>query len=95
MKYALLALPLITFQATAQMMCAPAKQYAEQLEKQYGETLAVSGLSDREYLVQFYMNDITGTFTVVLLRSDGLACPVDQGGSAVHLSRKLKEGPVL
>lgn len=74
------ALCLMPGLASAQANCATDAQMKEILAGKYGESIAAQGLSLSGYIVQFWANTDTGTWTAVIVGPDGTACIADQGG---------------
>lgn len=81
------ALPL---SAASAQVCGKHEDFAKTLEKDHGETLAAVGLSNQGHAVQFFLNEKTGSFTVMLSRPDGSACLVDAGQGAARVKAKAK-----
>lgn len=63
--------------------CAPAEPIAEYLETEYGEEIAAYGLTSNGAVLEFGVNNQTGTWTLILRRGD-MRCPIDagQGGAS-------------
>lgn len=97
MRKLVLALPLIAasaFPAAAQQMCGPHQEIVKELEEKHGESLAMLGLSVKGHIVNVYVNDKTGSFTVLLTRPDGVSCFVDAGEAGQRVKPKAT-GPEL
>jgi hypothetical protein len=65
--------------ALARPFCAPQEYLAAQMQERYGETLAHSGLTDGGNIVEIWASRETGTWTVLLIAADGMACVVQTG----------------
>lgn len=72
--------------ATAQNSCADLGATAQQLKLNYGELPTWRGLSGRGYMIVLFESADSKTWTIVMVRPDGLACPLDAGGRAQKLS---------
>jgi len=58
--------------------CGPADQAEAYLQDQFGEEIAAYGLTDQGSVVEFWVNDETGTWSLVFRRGD-IRCLVDSG----------------
>ncbi len=67
------AVGLSTAPALAQMVCSSHTAIKERLESGYQETRSAVGLSANNAIVEVYTSE-KGTFTIVLVRPNGLAC---------------------
>ncbi|MHA6347224.1 hypothetical protein [Roseivivax sp. CAU 1761] len=65
--------------AAAQSVCAPRGALAHSLGKHYGERPAAHGLESPHRLMEIFAAPLTGTYTVLLTRSDGISCIVASG----------------
>ena len=73
--------------AMAQNPCMDLAQAAERLERSHGEVPTWRGMSARGYMIVLFESAETGTWTIVMVRRDGLACPLDAGLAAEKLTR--------
>lgn len=64
--------------------CAPTKGLIEALKKDYGETVTAGGMIDQQ-LVVILTNKVTGTFTILVRNTDGIAC-IMAGGTGFALA---------
>jgi hypothetical protein len=71
----------------AQTPCMDLGQAAERLERAHGEVPTWRGVSVRGYAIVLFESAEKGTWTIVMVRGDGLACPLDAGAGAQKLSR--------
>ena len=58
--------------------CGPKQMVAQQLGDRYGEVTFASGVST-ENSVKFFGNPRTGTWSMVIIRPDGVACVIAIG----------------
>lgn len=65
--------------AWAQAPCAEKGRVHERLSQVYGETLQSHGLSAGGYMLEIWGNTETGSWSVVRVLPDGMACLVDLG----------------
>jgi len=66
--------------AQANPICLNADLAQSNLKDEYGETPQASGITnDMQIVVQFYANTETGTWTIITLRADGMACFMGSG----------------
>ncbi len=72
--------------AWAQTVCSPREMVIDKLVGNYGETVQVVGLGTDGVFVEVWANDETGTWTIVVTRVDGLACPIASGHSYESIS---------
>ncbi len=70
--------------------CAPHSDIVEYLQKEYGESVAVSGVTKDGYLFEFTVNEEKGTWTVLLTKPMGLTCLIEAGNG--WQERKLPLG---
>lgn len=79
-RVALLSAVLVAFAfpAAAQGTCAPPKEMAEFLERQYGEVPVMAAMAENDAPVMILANPETGTWTFVIL-TPGAACAVMSG----------------
>lgn len=75
---ALLALLLTTSAATAQTLCDQHDTLVTALADKYGEQKQSAGLTNNQ-VMEIYANNETGTWTVLMVNANGLACLVAAG----------------
>ncbi len=63
------------------------------LDGAHGKTLAALFLSVQGHVTQVYVNEQTGTATVVLTHTDGMACIADAGEAAQRVPAKKPPKP--
>lgn len=70
----------------AQPRCADANSLADRLSEQYGESVILRGMDARGGLVEWWQNEETGTWTLVVLTPNELRCLVASGdmGEAIQ-----------
>jgi hypothetical protein len=59
--------------------CWPREALLGHLADTYGETLRGMGLTAADQVLEVYAAEVTGTWTIVVTRPDGLACMVASG----------------
>jgi hypothetical protein len=59
--------------------CAPFSILDEKLQTKYDEQIIGRGVESRGHLMLLYKSKAKSTFTVVLLRNNGMACVVTHG----------------
>jgi hypothetical protein len=59
--------------------CADRETVVQRLAERYGETLQSLGLHQDNSVLEVYASDDTGTWTILLTRTDGMACLVAAG----------------
>ena len=59
--------------------CTDRSDLVERLAAKYGEVFAGGGLRDSSSIVEVWMSEETGTWTVILTRADGRACVMASG----------------
>ena len=74
---AFVGIGIVTSPAIAEK-CAPKKELSEALASRFGEMAFASGTAV-DSAVSFYGNPRTGTWSVVITKSDGLSCVVAIG----------------
>lgn len=74
--------------AHAQVNCATTGDVYSIMIDRYGEERIALGLSDKGYIVEFWGNDETQSWTVIMTRADGISCIVDQGNQFIRSERK-------
>ncbi len=68
--------------------CLPRDALVSSLETAHGERLTGGGLQNQARVIEIWSSDQTGSFTVFVTRTDGMACIVATGQnwhSAVHI----------
>ncbi len=75
--------------------CAPRKDVSERLAKKYGEVPVFRGISGTKGMVEVFLNEKSGTFTVLVTQptQEKLACMVDAGTAGMILKPHIPEGP--
>lgn len=61
------------------LTCLPRSALVQSLESTHGEHLTGGGLQNAAHLIEVWSSDQTGSFTVFVTRSDGVACIVATG----------------
>jgi hypothetical protein len=67
--------------AEAESICADRESLVAALENEYGEQHRASGLQNARSMVEIWVSDETGTWTVLLTDPDGKSCVAASGGS--------------
>jgi len=86
MKYLLLTLLALTgcisgpVQAQNFLRCAVRDTAISGLARDYGETQIARGLSEDGNLVEIFVSEQTGSWTIVVTAPGGLACGLESGG---------------
>lgn len=73
-----LIVPLAATTAGAAEPCASRSDLVALLKDHFGEILMAQGLSSKGHLVEVFVSP-GGSWTILLSRSDGLSCVVDEG----------------
>lgn len=73
----ILALTLSTAHATPQ--CGHHDDQAASLAKEFGEAVQSQALTGGGMLAEIFVNPVTGTWTVMLTRPDGVSCLLTSG----------------
>jgi hypothetical protein len=81
LAFAVIALPAIA-QTPA---CVPFQQAQDDLAGQFGEQVLFVGLDQRGGLMVVFLNAATETWTAMVVRADGMACPVASGEAGAFL----------
>lgn len=71
--------------------CAPKEMVIEQLGDRYGEVTFASGIAI-DSSVKFFGNPQTGTWSMVVIRPDGLACVIATGEGLEVVTLAFAEG---
>lgn len=82
MKSTVLALIIgsVASAATAQhSFCGNREEIVRTLEQKYGEKRRGMGLQNAQTVLEIFASDTTGTWTLVVSRTDGSACAVAAG----------------
>ncbi len=66
-------------QAEDRQACANRTQVVQRLEQRFGETLKSIGLHRDDAVVEVYSSEATGTWTILLTRTDGISCLLAAG----------------
>lgn len=74
-----LVLALIGSPAVAQMQCAGFADLAALYSEAHGETVAVRGLDTAGQAMIVLANPDTGTWTLLVVQPNGIACPIAFG----------------
>lgn len=69
----------IALPATAAPFCAPREQLVAKLEADYGERQTAMGLRGTSAIFEIWTSEEKGTWTVLMTRPDGMACPMAAG----------------
>jgi hypothetical protein len=78
MAAAALAIGIPAADAAAQS-CADRETLVAQLGQNYQERLAAAGLYDPTHLVELFVSEDGGTWTLLLSRADGVTCVMSSG----------------
>lgn len=65
--------------AAAQSFCGPRDKLVAKLEKDYGEQQTAMGLRGSSAIFEVWASPEKGTWTVLMTRPDGMACPMAAG----------------
>lgn len=87
---ALLSMVLATPVMAAQ--CAPREQVLRLLADRYGETRRGMGVSANDAVMEVYASAATGTWTIIVSDTRGVACLVASGEGYRALSEELARG---
>lgn len=79
MKKWLLSAALMATATTSYGQCAPHLPVAQGLAERYQEGVVARGLQNDGMMVELYLNADSGTFSVILVSPEGLACLVSSG----------------
>lgn len=74
-----IALSLAATMTYAQDTCAPYRNLVNHLSEKYGEALKISGDAGGSSRVEWFANEHKGTWTAVVVRSNGIACIAASG----------------
>ena len=66
-------------EAAAQQACADRETLVAELGQNYQERLSAAGLFDRTHLVELFVSEDGGTWTLLLSRADGVTCVLSSG----------------
>lgn len=77
--------------ALAAPVCAPREQLVSQLENKYGEAQHGAGLKDAVAVYEIWTSDQTGTWTIMMTRTDGISCIIASG--EIWADAPSKPGP--
>ena len=73
----------------AQTACGSRDRIVERLAEKYGEQHRGSGLQDPSRLVEVWISQSTGTWTLLFTRADGLACIAASGSNWLDYPPRL------
>lgn len=73
-RVAIAALLVMTSQAAAAPDCIPREVALQRLAETYGEARRGVGLTDTNVLMELFVSDATGTWTIVLTTANGISC---------------------
>jgi hypothetical protein len=76
---AALAAALLLPGTAAAAQCAPRAVVLDRLAAAYGETRRSMGLAGQSALVEVFASDETGTWTIIVTGTNGLACMIAAG----------------
>ena len=82
----------IQTKAQTKTPCGPKEVVYDRLLNEYGERPIVMGMRDSQGVFAFWMNEETGTWTIVLVRADNIVCVPVAGENAVRLPEFLPKG---
>ncbi|HMQ93078.1 MAG TPA: hypothetical protein PKA33_17875 [Amaricoccus sp.] len=93
-RHLLIAATLLGLAATppplwAQTACGNREKIVERLAEKYGEQHRGSGLQDPTRLVEVWISQSTGTWTLLFTRADGMACIAASGSDWLDYPPKL------
>lgn len=63
----------------AQSNCAPRDAVVDRLEMNYGEAFSGGGLRNAESVLEVWLSQEKGTWTILMTRSDGVSCIMATG----------------
>ena len=86
MKKLILALTLLASPAAAQQSCAPYDSIHTHLSQKYGESIQVMGAINGGVTMFVYANTDNGSWTIVIVQPNGLACVRAVGEDYTHLA---------
>jgi hypothetical protein len=64
---------------TAQSLCGVREAVVDMLGTRYGETVRSIGLAGRDRIVEVFASEETGSWTILVTTTDGMACLVASG----------------
>jgi hypothetical protein len=65
--------------AAAQSLCGAREAVIDMLGARYGETVRSIGLAGRDRIVEVFASEETGSWTILVTNTDGVACLVASG----------------
>jgi hypothetical protein len=80
------------FAQQQQQQCGPYTGMVRMLTERYGEAVQVEGLAASATLVQWWANTETGTWSVIYLHPNGLACFLASGQNHVEVYETAPRG---
>lgn len=72
--------------ASSAATCFPAKSVMDGLKSKFGEAPVSQGIVSESAVMQMWANTATGTWTLVVFRSDGAACLLASGDNYTPLA---------
>ena len=69
----------LSSEAFAQQNCAPINSVEQQLMSRFGESVRTTALANNGALVVQFANEETGTWTMLVVSADGVACALASG----------------
>lgn len=85
-----LALTLTTPLQAQQVQCGPRDNMVSYLEDTYNEVRQAEALSSNSLIMELYVNDDSGTWTVVYTLPDGNSCYVAHGTNFSFVEESLE-----
>lgn len=77
--------------ALAQSTCGPHDRIIEKLGLQYGESTVGRGLQSATRLIEVWRSKEKGSWTILLVRPDGMACILASGMAWIDEKAKVTE----
>jgi hypothetical protein len=72
--------------ASAQSLCGARDAVVDMLGERYGETVRSVGLAGRDRIVEVFASEETGSWTILVTNSAGVACLVASGQHYEHVA---------
>jgi len=102
LKYSKQALATVAFAAFASFQgtpseaqsnnCAPRQVVLDRLAEKYGETQQSIGLQGSNVMLEVFANEETGTWSILLTRSDKISCLTHSGESYFETNKESAQG---
>jgi hypothetical protein len=70
--------------------CGPRKVIIDYLKSNHNETIIVQGLSSKGWMLEIFVNDETGSWTIISTNPNSLSCLVDEGQSFTLISNVVE-----